>query len=115
MSKKRDQTAQKIIKAIKESSGLLTIAADRAGVNPATVWRYTQDYPSVKKAVEEAKEKFTDFAESKLYKKIKEEETIPILFYLKTKAKDRGYVERQEIEIPSDINIHVRYTDQTKK
>lgn len=98
ISKKRDQTAQRIIKAIKNSEGgLLTAVAERAKLNYSTVWRYARDYPSVKEALQEAKEKLLDFAESKLYTAIKKGELVAILFFLKTKGKARGYTERQEI------------------
>ena len=96
-SKKREQTAQRIIDAIRESNGLLTLAAKRAGLGYTTVWRYTQDYPSVAQAVMEAKEKMLDFTESKLYEKIKEGDNAAIIFFLKTQGKKRGYIERQEV------------------
>ena len=95
--KKREQTALKIIDAIQASNGLLTLAAKKAGVGYTTIWRYTQDYPSVKQAVIEAKEKMLDFAEGKLYEKIKEGDNAAIIFYLKTQGKKRGYIERQEV------------------
>ena len=70
-SKKREETAARIIAAISESNGLLTLAAKKAGIGYSTVWRYTQDFPTVKQSVTEAKERMLDFAEGKLYEKIK--------------------------------------------
>ena len=70
--KKRDVTAQKIIKAAKASEGLPTSIAKKARLSYMTIWRYTQDYPEVKEAVREAKEKMLDMAESKLFKRIEE-------------------------------------------
>ena len=96
-SKKREQTALRIIDAIRESNGLLTLAAKKAGVGYTTIWRYTQDYPSVKQAVIEAKERMLDFAEGKLYENIKGGDNTAIIFYLKTQGKGRGYIERQEV------------------
>ena len=97
MSKKRQQTAARIIEAIRESSGLLTLAAKKAGIHYQTVWQYTQDFPEVKQAMVEAKERMLDFAEGKLYEKIKEGDNTAIIFYLKTQGKARGYIERQEV------------------
>ena len=40
-----------------------------------------------------------DFAESQLHKQINDGSTTATIFLLKTKGKDRGYVEKQQIEI----------------
>lgn len=96
ISKKRENTAQKIIRAVKETKGLLTAAASRAGVSYVTIFRYSKDFPSVAQAITEAREGMKDYAESKLYEAIKEDNLTAIIFYLKTQAKDRGYIERAE-------------------
>lgn len=96
LSKKRDQTCQRIIQSLKETHGLLTMAAHRAGVSYTTVKRYATEFESVKEAVQEAKISMLDFAEGKLYQKISEGEIASIIFYLKTQGKSRGYIERQE-------------------
>ena len=97
LSKKRENTAERIIKALGETQGLLTMAARKAGVSYTTVKRYAAEFPSVKQAVQDAKESMLDFAEGKLYQKIKAGDNTAILFYLKTQGKSRGYIERQEI------------------
>ena len=99
-TKKRELTAQKIIVALRETKGLLTLAARKAGVSYRTINRYASEYPSVAEAVQEAKESMVDFAEGKLYEKIAKGDTASIIFFLKTKAKSRGYTERQEITGP---------------
>ena len=43
-----------------------------------------------------------DFAESQLYKQIADNSTAATIFYLKTKGKHRGYIEKTE----HDIKIH---------
>ena len=97
LSKKRELTAQRIIKSLGETKGLLTMAARKAGVSYTTVKRYASEFPSVAEAVREAKESMTDFAEGKLYEKIAKGDLVAIIFYLKTQGKGRGYLERQEI------------------
>ena len=62
--------------------------------------------------VEEIQESLIDDAESELQKLIKDGNTAAILFFLKTKAKARGYIERQEQDITSkgekiSININL--------
>ena len=110
-SKKREETCARIIKAIGECNGLLTLAAKKAGVGHSTMNRYVQDFPSVKKAVHNAKETMLDFAEGKLYSKIKDGDNTAIIFYLKTQGKARGYIERQEVtgEGGGPVTIKVVY------
>ncbi len=95
--KKREETAARIIKALHESNGLLTEAAALSGIGYRTINRYVAEYPSVKEAAQEAKERMLDFAESKLYSKIKDGDNTCIIFYLKTQGKSRGYIEREEL------------------
>jgi hypothetical protein len=95
---KREQRAQKIIKAIHESKGLLTLAASKAGCSYWTVWKYAKDFPSVAQAIEESKEGLLDLAEGKLYQAISSGNMTAIIFYLKTRGKERGYIERLEQE-----------------
>lgn len=113
-SKKRDETAARIIKALHESKGLLTDAAQLAGVCYRTVNRYVADYPSVKQAAQEAHERMVDFAESKLYEKIAAGDNACIIFFLKCQAKDRGYVERQEVSGPDGGAILIKEVEVVK-
>ena len=116
-SKKRELTAQRIIEALHASHGLLTLAAKRAGVGYRTVCRYIQDYPSVAEAVVESKESMIDLAEAKLYEKIRQGDNTAIIFYLKTQAKTRGYVERQEVtgEVGQPIKYEISVKDERAK
>jgi hypothetical protein len=56
-----------------------------------------------KKQVDSILDIALDFAESQLFSNIKDRDTASILFYLKTKGKKRGYVEKTETE--STVNL----------
>ena len=107
--KKREETAARIIKALKETQGLLTMAAAKSGIGYRTVCRYVAEYPSVKEAAHDAKEAMLDFAEGKLYQKIKAGDNTAIIFYLKTQGKARGYIERQEFANPEGEAFRVEH------
>lgn len=107
--KKREQTAARIIKALKETNGLLTMAAAKSGIGYRTVCRYVAEFPSVKEAAQDAKESMLDYAEGKLYSKIKAGNNTAIIFYLKTQGKARGYIERQEFANPIGESFRVEH------
>jgi hypothetical protein len=90
-------TADEVAKAVYEAKGLASIAAKRLGCDPKTVRNFAQRYPTVRDAIVQAREDLKDFAESKLLQAIDAGEIVPILFFLKTQAKDRGYIERNEL------------------
>jgi hypothetical protein len=46
-----------------------------------------------------------DFAESKLMEAINNNELTGIIFYLKTKHKNRGYIEKQETQYSGELNL----------
>jgi len=85
------------IEAIKNNGGLLTAAADALNVTRKAVYDAAKRHPEVQQAIEDARERTTDMAEGKLAQKIAEGDNTAIIFYLKTQAKKRGYVERQEV------------------
>lgn len=107
--KKREQTAARIIQAIRASDGLLTDAAKASGIGYRTICRYVAEYPTVKEAAQESKETLLDLAESELFKKIKTGDNTMIIFYLKTQGKARGYIERSEISNAEGENIRVEH------
>jgi len=57
-----------------------------------------------KKSVEELSNLALDFAESKLHENISKGKEVSTIFFLKTKGKKRGYVERQEHYVAAGKN-----------
>ncbi len=81
---------------LKQHMGIISSACKAGGIARATYYVWRDADPAFKEACMEAYEERKDFAESALLKKIKNEDTTSIIFFLKTQAKDRGYVERTE-------------------
>lgn len=94
---KKERTAERVIEAVKETHGLLTLAAVKSGIGYRTICRYVAENPAVAEAVQEAKEGTLDLAEGKLFTAISKGEAWAICFYLKTQGKQRGYTERHEV------------------
>jgi hypothetical protein len=93
----RKYTAEQMIDALAESMGMISPAARKLGCSRTTVRRYLAEYPEIAEAIEDANEEVNDIAELKLLDAIKRGEAWAICFRLKTKAKNRGYVEKAEL------------------
>ena len=99
-------TAERVTQAIRETRGLVSLAARRLGCTPKTVYVYIHRYPSVRQALQEEREAMTDLAELALYNKIQQGEGWAVCFYLKTQGRDRGYIERYELAV--DMVVRAR-------
>lgn len=96
-----------LLDALSKSLGVVTTACKSAKIARSTFYEYYNNDPEFKEAVDDVEEIALDFAESKLHRKIDKEDTSAIIFYLKTKGKKRGYVEKQEMDITKHGNITI--------
>ena len=125
-SDKTDKKKEFMLQCLKQSMGIVSHACEKADTARATHYDWynnDQDYAAQVDAIQES---CIDFAESKLMELIngaKHEvatakgEVLQIqdgpnptacIFYLKTKGKKRGYVEKSELEVGGNgINITI--------
>lgn len=101
-----DYDIMTIKKAIEDSGGIMTTIAERLGCNWNTARTYVEKFPETREAYAAECESVLDIAESKLIENIQSNDNTAILFYLKTKGKKRGYIERSEVE-QTVTQIHV--------
>jgi hypothetical protein len=100
---KPDEVSEQLVKA----GGIITVAARALGCQPKTVRAYINRYKACKEALVEGKEQRKDFVESALFRRISDGDTTAIIFYLKTQAQDRGYVEpRARLEMEAAAAKH---------
>jgi hypothetical protein len=92
----RKITAAEIGPLITETNGNVAAIARRFGCARSTIQSRIDKSPGLKALLEDARQGMVDIAESALYKRIYEGDITAIIFFLKTRGKDRGYVERQE-------------------
>jgi hypothetical protein len=110
MNKQNVTLKRAMVEALEKSLGIVTTACKSVGINRKTHYDWLKDDEQYKAEVESIEDIAIDFAESQLHKQIKDGIPTSTIFYLKTKAKKRGYIERtevhQETTIKSlDINI----------
>lgn len=94
-----------MIEALEKSLGVVTTAAKAVGIDRSTHYGWYNNDPEYSAAVDSISDIALDFAESKLHKQIEQEDTVATIFYLKTKGKKRGYVEKTEVEHSGELGI----------
>jgi hypothetical protein len=92
-----DILKKKMIEALEKSLGIVTSACKSVEISRETHYRWLKEDPEYKAAVDALDDVALDFAESQLHKQIKDGNSTATIFYLKTKGKKRGYIERTEI------------------
>lgn len=114
-----------IIKLFESKMGNKTEVALALNVTRQALYNWIEKDSDLKETIKQQEEANIDFVESKLFEKIQGIETIKtntngdevyyslppsdtaIIFFLKTRAKHRGYIERQEIDLTDSINVTI--------
>jgi hypothetical protein len=87
-----------MLAALTTSLGIVTSAARAVGIDRRTHTNWVQADPDYAAAVADIQEQALDRVEAALFKKVEDLDTASIIFYLKTKGKARGYVERVQTQ-----------------
>ena len=91
---------KKMLEALEFNLGIVSHSCRTVNISRQTHYQWLKTDVSYKEEVEAITESAIDFVESKLYERIKSNDTASIIFYLKTRAKSRGYQERTELVMP---------------
>lgn len=91
-----DAPKKRILEALVKSRGIVSSACDAAQIPRSTFYLWCKDDPAFKLAVNDVQEVAIDFVEGQLFKLIESSDTAATIFFMKTRAKARGYVERTE-------------------
>ncbi|NQV77302.1 MAG: hypothetical protein HQ490_02985 [Lutibacter sp.] len=108
---KTEQHKKAIIESLENSLGVVTTACKIVGIGRTRFYEWLKEDEAFAKEVSEIDQVALDFVESQLYKQIRKGSIAAIIFYLKTKGKKRGYIERQEITgidgMPTNFQIEI--------
>lgn len=86
------------LKALEYSLGVVQRASEQTKTPRSTHYNWYNSDEQYRAAVDDIQNIAIDFVESELFKQIKDGNVTAMIFYLKTKAKKRGYIERAEID-----------------
>jgi|TARA_R100000995_G_C3365286_1_gene69257 hypothetical protein len=115
-SNKIQHTKKALLKSLEKSLGVVTTACKQVGIDRTTFYRYYKEDEEFKKQVDDLSNVAKDFVESQLFKQIQDGVPTSTIFYLKTKAKDRGYIERREYDLSGSVKSKlIEWTPVTKK
>lgn len=84
--------------ALEKSAGVITPAAKAVGVSREAISQWRREDKDFDDKIRAVNDIALDFAETALMKNIQAGDTQAIKFYLSTKGRDRGYVEKQVID-----------------
>lgn len=113
MDKSRHLKKETLLKALEISLGVVTTACKQAKVPRSTYYKWLKEDIHFKAQVRDIENIALDFGESELHQQIRDGNTSATIFFLKTKGKRRGYVERSELDLssgdePIKININIK-------
>jgi poly-gamma-glutamate capsule biosynthesis protein CapA/YwtB (metallophosphatase superfamily) len=97
---------EQMLEALKLSLNVVTPACKAVGINRSTHYDWLKSDSDYKAKVEALDDVVLDFAESKLHQSINNGSDTATIFFLKTKGKKRGYIEKQEIT-QTNLNVEV--------
>jgi hypothetical protein len=99
-----------LLSALEKSMGVVASACETLNISRTNHYKWMKESPEYRENYEALSNKALDFAETQLMKMIGKGNTAAVIFFLKTKGKDRGYVERQEVKVQQDTPDLSGYT-----
>jgi hypothetical protein len=98
-----------MIEALEQSLGVVSLAVSAVGIARSTHYKWMEEDPEYRDAINDIAEGVIDFVESKLHQRIKDGDTTSMIFFLKTKGKKRGYVEKTESDVKVDGGVTLNF------
>ena len=89
---------KKMVEALKQTLGIVSAACEIVGMGRTQHYAWLENDKKYLAEVKAIEERAIDFGESALFKLIKRGNTAAVIFFLKTKGKARGYIERHEVQ-----------------
>lgn len=112
MIRDKQKNKKRLLIALERHLGNVTEACKEVKLSRCTFYEYCNDDSDFKTTVDEINEITVDFVESALMTKIKEGSERSILFYMRYKARKRGYSDSIDItsggeKLLTNININI--------
>ena len=95
---------EKCIEVLFENHGHISEACEKMNICRKTFYNWKNSDSEFAADVQLVEDSLIDYAKSKLMENITKNDTTSIIFFLKTKGKDQGFTEKQEIKLTKPID-----------
>lgn len=103
-------SSDEIMQALRETNGLISLAARRLGCANQTIYNRAKKVQAVQQVINESRDELVDIAELALRSAVTGKEAWAVCLVLKTLGKERGYVERQELTGADGKELKIKVT-----
>jgi len=94
-----------MIEALEKSLGIVTTACKSVGISRDTHYRWLKEDKEYRIKCKDMENIAIDFVESQLHKQIAKGNPLSTIFFLKCKAKKRGYIEQNDVKIMGNMKF----------
>ena len=92
-------TSEQIVEVYLKKGCNVSATCTALGIARKTFYEWKNERPELSEKISDADEALIDFTESKLMNNIEQGDNTCIIFFLKTKGRKRGYIERMESQV----------------
>jgi hypothetical protein len=104
----REKRKKEFLEVFSTKANNVHLTCKAIGIERNTYYCWMREDEKFREQVEAMEESDIDAAETALKRQILDGNTTAIIFYLKTKGKSRGYVERQEVTGKDGLEIVIK-------
>lgn len=112
---KADKVKELLLGVLKKNGGVVCKACESVNISRMQYYRWLKEDAEFADKVKEVEESMIDFVESKLMTLINDGDTTATIFYLKTKGKNRGYVEKVQLDGNLNTDVKISYVQARNK
>ena len=107
---KTDTKKKAMVQALEKSLGVVSVACDMVGIARQTHYTWLNEDEEYSIRVKDVANRTLDFVETALFGQVDKGNISAIIFYLKTKGRERGYIEHQQIGIDANERFKINIT-----
>lgn len=110
-----DSIKKEFSMVLEKNLGIVSTTCKQLGVSRSWYYEMLKSDPEFKQECDDVNELVIDIVETQLHKNIKDGKEASALFYLKTRGKHRGYIERNEFTGANGGPIQTQVLDEDRQ